>query len=366
MLGVVLLTLGGCGSTVDTTYGRIRSPSVNGTGALAQLFRDAGHEVRSAVRLTDELSGWADVIVRFAARPGPPEKDEAAWYDQWLDNLPGRRLIYVPYDYVATHEYWTRALEGLPNNATERLRERIENERKESAGWAANLPAKAKEAAGADDWFAVEGTGGAVVCQKLSGPWAKGVDPAKAKLTRHETLKVKFEIVLLSGDGKPLVITWHRDNGSDVLVAASGTYLLNLPMVEPGRWPLVRRTVDWATNQGDPDLVPTGRLKVAFVEGRSVLKDREAMPSVFALLKVSPFGRVAAQLFVLGLVASLARATRLGRPRPSEPSDADRPVAHPEALGALLARTGQAGEARSILEAYRRWRASGRAPGMNP
>ena len=62
------------------------------------------------------------------------------------------------------------------------------------------------------------------------------------------------------------------------------------------------------------------------------------------------------QLFLLGLAGCLARAPRLGRARPEEPSGADRPVAHPEALGILLARTGQAREARAILESYRKWR----------
>ena len=79
-------------------------------------------------------------------------------------------------------------------------------------------------------------------------------------------------------------------------------------------------------------------------------------PSVFALLRVWPFGWVTAQLAALGLAAALARAPRLGRAIPDPKTDADRPVAHPEALGALLARTGQSGEARQILETYRRWR----------
>ncbi len=83
---------------------------------------------------------------------------------------------------------------------------------------------------------------------------------------------------------------------------------------------------------------------------------RSGMPSVFALLKIWPFGWVVAQLLVLGLVACLARAPRLGRPRPEPASGEDRPVAHPEAIGALLARTGQAGDARELLESYRRWR----------
>ena len=357
------LTLAGCGGqSVDTSYGRNSSRSVNGTGVLAGHFRDGGHEVRTAVRLTDELKDWAEVIVRFSPLSGPIPKDEAEWYGGWLDDQPGRRLVYVPHDYDATREYWTRALEALPKDAPPRLRERVEKARDDSGGWISRLPAHTKEAAPPDDWFAVETGQAPRVCQALSGPWAKGVDPAKAALTRHETLKVKAEQTLLTGDGKPLVMSWDRDDGSRVLVVAGGTFLLNLPLTEPARWPLARRTVDWAAgvDDTDPDEA-TAPKRVAFVEGTYVLGDRAAPPSVFSLLKVSPVGRVAAQLFALGLVACLARAPRLGRPRPEEPSGADRPVAHPEALGALLARTRQAREARSILDAYRRWRLGGKA-----
>ena len=97
-------------------------------------------------------------------------------------------------------------------------------------------------------------------------------------------------------------------------------------------------------------------MRVAFVEGSFVLDDPPAQPSVFGLLKVPPFGWLAAQLLVLGLAVCLARAPRLGRPRPDPPSGEDRPASHPEALGTLWERTGAADDARAALQAYRRWR----------
>jgi hypothetical protein len=340
---------------VDTSYGRSRSQSVNGTTVLAGLFRDRGHQVRVAFRLTDELKQWADVVVRFAQAPGPPSREEADWYAGWLNEFPGRSLVYVPYDYDAAHEYWTRALDQLPKGATQRTRDRIEEYRKEEQGWEGHLPIPAKSPATAAHWFAVEPPAPPVVCKELGGPWAAGVDPAKAALTRHQALKVEHENVLLSGDDKPLVVDWALDSGGRVLVPASGAFLLNLPLTEPARWPLAARTLAWAEGEDEDGRHP-GRLRVAFVEGRYVLARAAGPPSVFALMKIWPFGVVAAQLFALGLAACLARAPRLGRPRPEEPSGADRPVAHPEALGAILARARQGREARAILDAYRRWR----------
>ena len=72
---LVGFAISGCGPGVDTGYGRARSQSINGTSVFADLFRERGHQVRSAVRLSDELREWADGIVRFAQTPGPPAQD---------------------------------------------------------------------------------------------------------------------------------------------------------------------------------------------------------------------------------------------------------------------------------------------------
>jgi hypothetical protein len=366
-LACVALAFAGCGSVVDTTYGRSRSQSINGTAVLADLFRAHGHEVRRAFRLTDELSNWADVIVRFAQAPGPPPQEEAAWYGRWTAAGSTRSIVYVPRDYDAEQEYWQRALEQLPATETQRTRERIEEARKAASGWESHLPTPAKSPASAREWFAVEpATSAPVVCSTLGGPWAKGLDPARAALTRHQVLKVQSEQVLLSGDQKPLVIDWQLDIGGRVLVAASGVFLLNLPLTEPARWPLAARTVEWTERAADGPIETRKPLRVAFVEGGHVLTAPTGPPSPFEVLKIPPFGRVAAQLFLLGLAACLARAPRLGRPHPEEPSGADRPVAHPEALGALLARARQGREARAILEAYRRWRSAPAGRGHHP
>ena len=186
------------------------------------------------------------------------------------------------------------------------------------------------------------------VCKTLGGPWAEGIDPVQASLTRHETLDAASEEeILLEGDGKTLAMEWQRSNDARVLVVANGSFLLNAALVNRARRPLALRVARWA---GDEPM------NVAFVEGSFVLGDPPAQPSVFGLLKISPFGWLAAQLLVLGLAVCLARAPRLGRPRPDPPSGEDRPVAHPEALGALWERTGAADDARSALQTYRLWR----------
>ena len=389
----VSLIVAGCSPGVDTSYGRSRSTSINGTGALAGMVRDGGHEVRAAVRLSDELSDWADVLVRFSPVPGPPPRDEAKWYADWLNHAPGRRVIYVPHDYDSAPEYWARVLEQLPKDAPSRLRERVEEARDLSKGWDEALPSRPEKVAAAEDWFATKpfgpdpgkkpgpapaagkpkGRGKAAgsslisytpipehVCKTIGGPWASGIDAGQAGIPVREVLKVDSEEVLLKGDGEAIAMSWTRFNDCRVLVVANGSFLLNASLAaNPARRPLAKHVVDWAGYSGEEDEGTAGLTvpkRVAFVEGAFVLSGDAEGPSVFRLLGIDPFGRFAAQLLALGLVACLARAPRLGRPRTEEPSGVDRPVAHPEALGALLARTGQAREARLILESYRRWR----------
>lgn len=358
MFAVLLVGACGCSPGLDASYGRSRTASINGTSVLANLFRNRGHEVRTAVRLSNELFDWPDVIVRFAPAPGSPPLDEVEWYTNWLNTARDRRLIYVPRDYDAVHEYWSRALAQLPKYASERERERIRNARDKADGEDEPVQTKGKLVPIRDDWFLVNSDKPSTICKTLGGPWASGLDVSKVSLVRHETLRSKLKSVLLDGDGDPLVITWTRSNRSKVLVVASGVFLLNLPLTEPARHPLVEKTLDWAVGSQDARSGHSidGSKRVAFVEGSYVLVARAGPPSVFNLLKVSPFGRVAAQFLALGLVASLAKSPRLGRARPEVTPGADRPVAHPEALGTLLERAGQPGEARSILETYRRWR----------
>jgi hypothetical protein len=346
------LASSGCSAPLDSTYGRVRGTSVNGTGVLAELFREQGHTVRSAVRLSDALKQWAEVIVRFAPYSGPPLEDEAAWYSSWLDEASERRLIYVPRDFDAEVEYWSEVLQHLPKDAPQSQRDRAEKLKKEARNPEPFPPLlKPRPVARPDEWFAVEKpktASGPVICKTLTGPWSKGVDPARASIPREETLKVDSETALLEGDGKPLAIEWTRPNGSRVLVVANGSFLLNEPLINPARHSLARWVVLW---QGDDPR------KLAFVEGRFVLGGAESPRWPY------PSSWVLGQLFALGLAVCLARAAWLGRPPAELSTGEDRPATHPEALGSLLARSDRAGEARTLLDNYRRWRA---APGHRP
>ena len=349
--------LRGLWTQLDTGYGRSRGESINGTGVVAELFRGGGHEVRTARRLSEELDDWADVIVRFAPRPGPPEHDEARWYDEWLSHEIGPGDHLRPPRLRRARRLLVRRARGAPEGrpggradpcrrsfATRPGRLRDELERTPELA-----PSKAKAAAAPEDWFAVDDpkTNTPEVCKGLAGPWGRGLDAGRVALPRHATLKFPQEEALLTGDGRPLVIERDRPNDRRVLVVASGAFLLNASLINPARRPLALRVVDWAGESPR---------KVAFVEGRSVLGEGQPNTWPGGIPTHPPFPWVAAQMFALALAACLALAPRLGRPRPAPPSDADRPAAHAEALGSLLARTGQPEKATAALDAFRQWR----------
>ncbi len=106
--------------------------------------------------------------------------------------------------------------------------------------------------------------------------------------------------------------------------------------------------IEWAAREAK---------QVALVEGAFVLGGAAATPTIWDLLRRIPSLRwVAIQVGLAALLAALARAPRLGRPRPGPPSGADRPAEHALALGALLARAKAAPEARELLDRYQRWR----------
>ncbi len=340
--------MAGCGGVLDDTYGASRGQSVNGTAVLASLLKKHGHDIRVGIRLNEELGNWSDGIIRFATYPGPPSRDEATWFRTWLQQKPGRWLIYVPLDFDTTPEYWTTVRDD-PKTAADPVRKaEAEKNREQAADWSRQLPARPKSLASGSEWFDVDTAWNPPrVCQKLNGPWAEGVNAASAALTVHEPLRKGTSTVLLEADDKPIVLEKEWGD-SAALFIANGSFLLNEALVNPARRPLADRVVHWVDERG--------RGRIAMVEG-SFLLGKDEPPSLWNLLVRLPFLRwIAAQVCVAALMATLARAPRLGRPRPAPRSEADRPAAHALALGALLSKTTAEHEAAAILERYRRWR----------
>ena len=224
-----------------------------------------------------------------------------------------------------------------------------EANRDQAKNWIDRLPSKADKPADAAVWFKVGPAANPPrTCETLEGLWAEDIDSRAAAIVVHEPLVADQEHVLLASKGNVLAMEWETEDNSRVLAIANGSFLLNLPLVNHARRPLAERVVEWIGD--DPR-------RVAFVDGFSVLSGPSPPPSLFDLLRRIPsFRWVAIQLGLFGLLACLARAPRLGRPRSDPASDSDRPAAHAEALGRLLEKSRSPETARDLLESYRRWR----------
>jgi hypothetical protein len=348
-LVLVVGSVSGCSRGPETVYGSSRGDSVNGTAVLADLLRLRGHEVRTARHLTDELAGWADVIVRFASIPGPPEREEAQWYAGWLDDEPDRSLVYVVRDYDAEAEYWKLVVDRLSAPTEANLRTEAEARRDRASHWISRLPSRAVKPADASTWFTVDrALDPSAPCKALAGPWADATDARQAAIPLHEPLSAKGTQVLLTGDDHVLAMQWQMGQGGKVLAIANGSFLLNVALVNPARRPLAEETADWIGEEPR---------RIAFVDGPSVIGDARGPRSLVELISDDARIRwVVLHLGLFGLLACLARAPRLGRPHADPPSDADRPAAHAEALGTLLERGRSPGSALDLLATYRRWR----------
>ena len=68
-----------------------------------------------------------------------------------------------------------------------------------------------------------------------------------------------------------LALEWEVDRGSRVLAIANGSFLLNLPLVNPARRPLAGRVAEW---------IGAEPRRVAFVEGPLLLGESELPPAI--------------------------------------------------------------------------------------
>ena len=341
----------GCSSRLETGYGSMKGTSINGTSVLADMFRERGDEVRTAYRLTDRVDEWADVIVRFSPHDGLPDREEADWYLSWLEGSEDRRLVYVVRDFDSTREYWDTVLRELGPETSDDDRKRIDSSRDAAKQWAESPPLKVSDPAEADQWFhfgrPIEPPR---VCGTLDGPWADGISAEDAAIAVHQPFDPGTRNILLSSEAVVLAMDWDVEGEGRVLALTNGSFLLNATLVNPERRKLADRVMDWTATDGRSR-------HVAFVEGRNLLSEPAGNPTIWDLfLRVTSFRWVAIQMGILGLVACLARAPRLGRPRPEATGHLDRPSAHAEALGELLARTRSSELSERALDEYRSWR----------
>ena len=321
----------------DTEYGSSRGNEFQRDFGLRRDAPQRGHEVRPAIRLTEELAEWAQGIVRFATYPGPPAQTKPQWYDRWLAEDPDRWLIYVVRDFDARREYWRspRTASPRPTSPTPR---RGGREALAAADWVARLPAKA------EDRCSTRG-----MVRRSSTAWLpRDLHQARGYLGQGDRRRGRpcfpLHEPLRANRWPSCSVTARRSCWTSRSARAA---ILRSPMDRSclnegwssrhaGRWPSACSTGPRSTAQ-----------RVALLEGSFVLEDEGSSPDSWELC-----GR-------LPSVALGRRPARSGRssrrpalgaspgPPPAQTRlGADRPAAHAVAIGALLARGREPTEAR--------------------
>jgi hypothetical protein len=385
VLAVLALTMVGCTQReLPVEYGRRQAApagqSVSGTAALARLFELNGSTVRGAAKLSDRLDR-SQVIIWAPDTFKGPSAAERTYLESWLYNqgYGGRTLIYIGRDFDPAERYWELiSADSKPPESFERKRRWADIKSSNEAERAAIPPRQSYE------WFDMVGGLGERKIDSLDGPWAQGVDPAKADLwlntrldlpsgkvspvipapvlfpawtkkatkapvNQHVQLGTGTAEILLQSENDMLAFrhTWDEVPSSQVIVVANGSFCLNMPLANAEHRKLAMRLVR-ACPSGNVVFLESGAAGVPIKE----TSDGER-GHAWRLMMSWPLGVIVIHFAALGLVFLIARFLQFGRARSLPRTKLADFGKHVEALGQLMARTKDHAYATNNLQQYR-------------
>ena len=337
-IALALLCAGiGCAPTdVESTYGKRRGseggPSVNGTAVLAGMFEEAGHRVSTWPRLSPKLEE-CQTIVWFPNDFEPPNLEQRDFLEGWLDNEPGRTMVYVGRDFDATSAYWKQVLARAPPE------QKMEVMRREATARASHDAARNRmPEADLAEWFNVYRDEPYRTVTSLKGPWSEKVDAAQIEIELAGRLEVPGEADIdawvdrddnywddrpgftpllesesdaeFDKDAIVYQVSFDEWIDSKIIVVNNGSFLLNEPLVNREHRTLAGHLISTCS---------TGR--VVFLEsgqGGPEVYDEEPgtkIPTGFEVFTVWPLGFIIMHLTVLGILCCVAIYPIFGRPK---------------------------------------------------
>lgn len=346
----VAILLSGCTPSVNTDYGQrtgMAGGSVNGTKALGEMFRQAGHKVFSRDSLSPRVEQRADCIVWFPDDFEPPSPEVREWMENWLYSRSGRTLIYVGRDYDAGPAYWNSVASGAPPEqkalATQRAAE-LESHFTRSL--------QANTSTTDCGWFTFDPTDRPRQVTPLQGApeWLEGIDPAKADIRlRGRIQPSEYAETLVESEGDAIV-TWEDWDGSQSLVVANGSFVLNLPLVNHENRKLARRLVEQVGEPGQTVVFLESRL------GGPPIRDEDpflSFPTGLQIFGIWPANWILLHAVILGVFFCFSRTPIFGVPF-ELPREANSDFGkHIDAMADLLARSRNEAYARGRLLRYR-------------
>ena len=339
-------------TNVETVYGRRHEgKSVNGTGVLAGVFERAGHRVISRNTLSPAMER-AQTIVWIPDDFAPPTKLQAEFLENWLSSRADRTLIYVGRDFDAGPGYWKQIEPRVSPALLPEAKRR----------WAEAQAAHDYERASAADkaeaqWFTTQRSVAQEQVETLTGPWTEGLELEQTSIVVGHNLVPessgqRYSVEqLLSADEKAFVTRLRAPEwpGSQVVLIANGSFLLNLPLVNSEHRKLAGRLVGQC-QQGLCVFLETGL-------GGPPIDSRETRtPGLtgFEVLTVWPISPIVIHMVTLGLLACFLMFPIFGNPRTLAQEGASDFGEHVQALGDLLYRVNDKAHARRQINAYRK------------
>ncbi len=417
-LSLLLISVAGCEPRLGPQpYGRAFGAdperSMNGVTVLARMIEERGNRVATWERLSPRLNR-AHCLIWFPDHFGPPRKNEAAWFEDWL-RMGNRTLVYVGRDYDATIGYWEAMLgQASPEQAPE-LRRRLAHARAEHERRRSTMPADQR-----DRWFHVRRDQPQRRIRSLTSPqgWADGVDPTKIDLRLEARLdplqpRATGDVeapdattetnataqtnaappalptsatddlsyldgdysgvlrgdpptaeVLLASQGDALVTRLRHPlwPTSQIIIVANGSFLLNLPLVNREHRKLAAHLIDTAL--APPGLVVSpgsqpnpNNFEFVFLEGDAYLPIRTSEPSPKSLsgmefLQRWPLAPLSVHLLLALMLACFVFFPIFGRPRELRDEALSDFGRHVDELGRLLEKTNDVPFARGRLDYY--------------
>ena len=382
-IGLLLcLTLSiGCRPSLDTTYGHTRggtaNHSINGYGALRQMYIAYGWEIKDDSRLSDRLSkAKALVWIPQTLTPGlgastftGPTAEQLNWFNNWLRADSGRTLIYIYPGYNAEADYFDLARQSA--NGAQKLEYR--RRRAQLLTENAITHSNARSRSFSCDWFSVDEipahTALHVQGEFVDRPAPKLSVAAKANpatdaeivgdftlsssttLTTNTTSRPvpkRFTPEVIDSSGNTLVAMLSDDswNDSKVFVVACPSFMVNLAFADPAKRPLVGELVNACGAPGRLVFLETNNLPIR-TAGSGPPK-----PSGMELITKWPLNIVSVHLLAIGLITLIALFPIFGRSKRLQSASRTDFGRHLTAVAELLHRTGDVAMARLRISEY--------------
>jgi hypothetical protein len=362
---------------IDRTYGEgnrsAGAYSINGTGVLADMFKNAGAEVFYS-RILGTPTRRADVIVWAPNSYRLPGEDEVKAIEQWLNAKRDRTFIFIGRDYDATMDYWVEVTKDATDD------EKLLLALKMLDVWGAFQVKRMQLEDGEDcGWFTMNAESTVKTIKSLEGDptWLTGTQNGKFHMRVQGYLDFTGKIdqpaysstynyaIKLHSNGIPIVteITSQKFYLSKIYAVVNGSFLLNVPLVNHEHRKLAATMIRQCSLKGvvcflESDYDDSEHVPVVTNDPAPPLP-----PSILTILQSWPFGIILMHLIVVGIVYCFFRYPIFGKAKTTfvltttiDDKTRKQSVAnfgrHIHALGNLLRRSGNETYARNCVSQY--------------